>query len=148
MYYNIFLIQLNVMNPSRMISPFFSYCRQTVYKLFLYLLIDKSVHHTWHMKEIWILPLPLLYVEVLVIWFMHLCANISFCRPCSLSKCNLCNFHMLYMSIVWSIPSAHLWFTIVLYFVSNLCYIHSLKQIFIYFMWIHAYISTRQIIMQ
>ena len=52
------------------------------------------------------------------------------------------------MSTVWFILSAHLCFTHVLYFVSNLCYMHCFKQLFIYFMSIHAYISTRQIIMQ
>ena len=38
---------------------FFPSYSQTLYRLFFYLVIHNCVPHTWHMKDTWILPLPL-----------------------------------------------------------------------------------------
>ena len=59
----------------------------------------------------------------------------------------MCNFHVLYMSTVWCILSAHFWYTHVLYFF-HLCYVYCLKQLFMYFMSIYWCILTWQMIMQ
>ena len=101
---------------------FFPYHSKTLGILFLYLLMNNCVDNKWNMKDKWIFPLtlcesPCPLADALM--YKHFLLKAVFPKLLKLEQ-----FPISCMSILWPILSEHLWFTVLLHFVSNFCYIN------------------------